>query len=119
MNQQDVCCRVINKLLNQLMKNEYNYDFVFYLNPVQHLMNKKLNSDFYMIEEIVSINLKSSINMYQYDRLCKDLKDCLNMFLPFVECSDFRKINKVKLVIRQRVVSGILHQISPTNLLQS
>jgi hypothetical protein len=119
MNQQDLYCRIINKLLNHLMKKKYNYDFVFYLNPVQHLMNKKLNSDFYMIEEIVSINLKYSINMYQYDRLCKDLKECLNMILPYVECSDYRKINKVKLVIRQQVVSGILHQISPKNLQQS
>jgi hypothetical protein len=115
MKQEDLYCRIINKLLNQLMKKKYNYDFVFYLNPVQHLMNKKLNSDFYMIEEKVSINLKSSINMYQYDRLCKDLKECLNNILPYVECSDYRKINKVKLVIRQRVVSGTLPRTIPTN----
>lgn len=113
MNQDQIECRTINKLLNRYMKKEYNYDFVFYLNPVQHLMNKRLNSDFYFIEEIVSVNLKSSINMYEKDKLCKDLKECLNMIIPFVESSDFSKINKVKLKIREQVVSGTLLRTIP------
>ena len=60
MNQQDLYCRLINKLLNQFMRKKYNYDFVFYLNPVQHLINLELNSDYYSIEEITNISCGKS-----------------------------------------------------------
>jgi len=113
MNQQDLYCRVINKLLNQLMKKKYNYDFVYFLNPVQHLLNRDLNSDFYSIDEIVSVNIKSSIRMYEYDKLTNQIKDCLNLIIPLVEGSDYRKINKVKLKIKSPIVSGTLHRTIP------
>jgi hypothetical protein len=118
MNQQDLYCRVINKLLNQLMKKKYNYDLVYFLNPVQHLLNRDLNSDFYSIDEIVSVNIKSSIRMYEYDKLTNQIKDCLNLIIPMVEGSDYRKINKVKLKIKSPIVSGTLPLRTIPNLIQ-
>jgi hypothetical protein len=46
------------------MKVEYNYDYVFYLNPVQYIMNRELKSDYYLVNEVVSINIKNNIKMY-------------------------------------------------------
>lgn len=88
MNQQDLYCRVINKLLNQLMKKKYNYDKVFYLNPVQHLQNKNLDYNFHSIEELVSVNIKTPISSVEYECISNDLKDCLNLLLPMIEGSN-------------------------------
>ncbi|WP_297511717.1 hypothetical protein [Flavobacterium sp.] len=114
MKEQDLYCRIINKLLNQLMKKKYNYDFVFYLHPVQHLLNRELNSDFYSIDEIVSVNIKTSIRMFEYDILTNEIKDCLNLIIPMVEGSEYREINKVKLKIKSPIVSGTLVRTIPT-----
>ena len=61
-----------------------------------------------MIDEIVSVNLKSPISMASYDRLSNDLRDCLNTILPMVEGSDFRRINKVIVKVKRPLVSGTL-----------
>lgn len=119
MNQQDLYCRIINKLLNQLMKKKYNYDLVYFLNPIQHLINIELNSDYYSIEEIVSVNIKSSIRMYEYDKLTYQIKDCLNLIIPMVEGSNYRKINEVKLKINSPIVSGTLPRTIPNLKQQS
>ena len=108
MNQNEIHIRVINKLLNLMMKKRYKYQFVFLLNPIQHLLNKELNTDYYMIDEIVSVNLKSPISMASYDRLCNDLRDCMNYILPMVEGMDCKKINRVILKLKHPVVSGTL-----------
>ncbi len=34
--------------------------------------------------------------MYEYDKLTNQIKDCLNLIIPMVEGSEYRKINKVK-----------------------
>lgn len=108
MNQNEIHIRVINKLLNLTMKKKYKYQFVFLLNPIQHLLNKELNTDYYMIDEIVSVNLKSPISMASYDRLSNDLRDCMNDILPMVEGSECKKINQVILKIKQPILSGTL-----------
>jgi hypothetical protein len=108
MNQNEMYCRVLNKLLNLTMKKKYKYQFVFLLNPIQHLLNKELNTNSFMIDEIVSVNLKSSITMARYDRLSNDLEECLNYILPLVEGMESKKINKVFLKIKQPIVSGTL-----------
>ena len=108
MNQYEVYRRVINKIMNREMKKKYGYyDFVFYLNPIQYLTNREVVS-VYSIEEIVSINLKKTITMYQKDRLISDLKSCLNSIIPFVEGGDYKRISRVKIKINQRVCSGII-----------
>ncbi len=119
MNQNEIYCRVINKLLNRYMKQKLKYDLVFYLNPVQHLLNKSLNSDFHKIEEEVSVNLKSSITTFEYDVLSIEIKDCLNFIIPMVEGSDFKKINNINLKIRQKLVSGTLPRKFPNLIQQS
>lgn len=108
MNQNATYCRVINKLLNRTMRVKYNYDYVFYLNPVQYLMNRELISDYYLVNEFVSINIKNNIKMFEFDKLSKDLKECLNYLLPMVEGSDFRRVNKVIVKVKMPVVSGTL-----------
>ncbi len=107
MNQYEVYSRVINKLLNWEMKKKFNYDLIFFLNPIQYLINRELKSNF-NIEEIVSINIKQTINENQKDKLIKDLKSCLNSITPFVEGGNYRKITNVKIKINQRVCSGII-----------
>ncbi len=120
MNQQDIECRVKNKLLNLMMRKKYNYDFVYYLNPVQHLLNKNLNSFYYSIDEEVSVNIKSHITMSEYDKMTNDVKDCLNFIFQMVEGSSYSRVNKVKLKIKSRIVSGTLHhRIIPNLKLQS
>jgi hypothetical protein len=107
MNQYEVYRRVINKLLNREMKKKFNYyDYVFYLHPIQYLNNRKFHCD-YGIIEIVSVNIKNTITMYQKDKLTLDLKNCLNSITPYVEGGDYRRISKVDIKINQKVVSGI------------
>ena len=100
--------RVVNKLLNRIMRVKYNYDFVFYLHPVQYLMNRELISEYYLVNEIVSINIKNNVKMFEFDKLNKDLRECLNYLLPMVEGSDFRRVNKVIIKVKRPVVSGTL-----------
>ncbi len=107
MNQYEIYYRVINKLLNGAMKKKYDYHgLVFYINPIQYITNREFSSVF-GVKEIVSINLKKTINMYQKDKLLLDLKNCLNSITPYVEGGDYRRILKVDIKITQRVVSGI------------
>jgi hypothetical protein len=108
MNKHEIHRRVINKLLNQRMKKKYNYYLAFYLNPLQYLLNKELNPDFHILNEIVSVNLKSPITMTKYDRLSNDLIECLNYILPLVEGMECKKINNVILKIKLPIVSGTL-----------
>jgi len=100
--------RVVNKLLNRTMRVKYNYDFVFYLNPVQYIMNRELISEYYLVNEIISINIKNNVKMFEFDKLSKDLRECLNYLLPMIEGSDFRPVNKVIVKVKRPVVSGIL-----------
>jgi hypothetical protein len=114
MNQYEVYRRVINKLLNREMKKKYGYyDFVFYLNPIQYLNNREFYSD-YGITEIVSVNIKNTITMYQKDRLALDLKNCLNNIIPYVEGMSYMRISKVIIKTNQRVCSGIIDPIAPS-----
>lgn len=108
MIQIEIYWRVVNKLLNRNMKVKYNYDNVFYLNPVQYIMNRDLKSNCYLINEIVSVNLYDNIKMYEIDKLRNDLKECLNYLLPMVEGSDFRPVNRVEIKVKKPIVSGTL-----------
>ena len=108
MREVEIYWRVTNKLLNRTMKTKYNYDNVFYLNPVQYLTNRQLISDYYIVNEIVSVNIKNNIKMFEFDKLSKDLRECLNYLLPMVEGSDFRRVNKVIVKVKRPVVSGTL-----------
>lgn len=108
MNQYEVYIKIINKLLNREMKRKFNYyDYVFFLNPIQYLTNR-CDVSVYYIEEVISINIKNTINEYQKDRLILDLKSCLNSITPFIEGNEYREISKVKIKINQRVCSGII-----------
>lgn len=104
----EIYWRVVNKLMNRIMKTKYNYDYVFYLHPVQYIMNRELKSEYYMVNEVVSINIKNNIKMFEFDKLSYELKDCLNYLLPMVEGSDFRPVNKVIVKVKRSVVSGTL-----------
>jgi hypothetical protein len=108
MNQYEVYRRVINKILNREMKKKFHYyDYVFFLNPIQYLKNRCDVSVFF-VEEIISVNIKTTINEYQKDRLTYDLKSCLNSITPYVEGGDYKKISRVKIKFNQRVCSGII-----------
>jgi hypothetical protein len=110
MNQYEIYYRVINKLLNGAMKKKYDYHgLVFYINPIQYITNREFSSVF-GVKEIVSINLKKTINMYQKDKLILDLKNCLNSITPYVEGGDYRRISKVEIKINQRICSGIVQK---------
>jgi hypothetical protein len=114
MKQYEVCRRIINKLLNGEMKRKFHYyDYVFYLNPIQYLTNREFQSDYGVIE-IVSVNIKNTITMYQKDRLALDLKNCLNNIIPYVEGMSYMRISKVKIKMNQRVCSGIIDPIAPS-----
>ncbi len=108
MREVEIYWRVTNKLLNRTMKTKYNYDNVFYLNPVQYLTNRQLISDYYIVNEIVSVNIKNNIKMFEFDKLSYDLRECLNYLLPMVEGSDFRFVNKVIVKVKIPLVSGTL-----------
>ena len=108
MREVEIYWRVTNKLLNRTMKTKYNYDNVFYLNPVQYLTNRQLISDYYIVNEIVSVNIKNNIKMFEFDKLSYDLRECLNYLLPMVEGSDFRSVNKVIVKVKIPLVSGTL-----------
>ena len=108
MREVEIYWRVTNKLLNRTMKTKYNYDNVFYLNPVQYLTNRQLISDYYIVNEIVSVNIKNNIKMFEFDKLSYDLRECLNYLLPMIEGSDFRPVNKVIVKVKRPVVSGTL-----------
>jgi len=60
------------------------------------------------VNEIVSINIKNNVKMFEFDKLNKDLRECLNYLLPMVEGSDFRRVNKVIVKVKRPVVSGTL-----------
>lgn len=108
MRDKELYWRIANKLLNRTMKTKYNYDNVFYLNPVQYLTNRELISDYYIVNEIVSVNIKNNIKMFEFDKLSYDLRECLNYLLPMVEGSDFRCVNKVIVKVKTPIVSGTL-----------
>lgn len=98
-------------MMNREMKKTFNYyDYVFFLNPIQYLTNRELVSVF-DVEEIVSVNIKNTINEHQKDRLISDLKSCLNSINPYVEGSDYRKISRVKIKFNQRICSGTIPKL--------
>jgi hypothetical protein len=67
-----------------------------------------LISDYYIVNEIVSVNIKNNIKMFEFDKLSYDLRECLNYLLPMVEGSDFRSVNKVIVKVKIPLVSGTL-----------
>ena len=71
-------------------------------------MNRELKSNYYSVNEVVSINIKNNIKMFEFDKLSKDLRECLNYLLPMIEGSDFRRVNKVIVKVKTPVVSGTL-----------
>lgn len=71
-------------------------------------MNRELMSEYYLVNEIVSINIKNNIRMFEFDKLSYDLRECLNYLLPMIEGSDFRPVNKVIVKVKRPVVSGTL-----------
>lgn len=108
MNQYEIYRRVINKLLNrELMNKYYYYDYVFYLNPIQYLLNREVGSNFGVVE-IVSVNLKNTITISQRDKLSNDIKNCLNSINPYVEGVDYKQIRRVVIKSPQRICSGII-----------
>jgi hypothetical protein len=101
MNQLETYRRVINKLLNFEMKRKYGYhDLIFYLNPIQYISNREFVS-YYGFNEIVTIYFKNPKSKYRSDRLNKDVKNCLNHILPFVEGGGCKRISSVLLKINQ------------------
>ncbi len=99
--------RIINKLLNQLMrKRGFNYTFRFH--PLQHATLKFTNKRNFFNIENVSVYDKTPLRQNDYDRMSKELKICLEMIIQTVEC-DFRyRVNVVKLKTKHQVVSGTL-----------
>jgi len=107
MNHYEVYRRVINKMMNREMKRYGYYGYVFYLTPIQYLVNREVGSK-YGIVEIVSVNIKQTITMSQRDKLSKDIKRCLNYINRFIEGNDFKKIYKVEIKSPHKVCSGII-----------
>lgn len=107
MNDKELKYRIVNKLLNRVMKIKYG-DFVFYLVPVNYLMNNEMNNDFISRTEIVSVNIKTPINMFFKDRIEFELKHHLNSIISVVEGNVKFKVDRVKLKFNQPVLSGTL-----------
>jgi hypothetical protein len=107
MNEKELKYRVVNKLLNRVMKKKYG-DFVFYLVPVNYLMNNEMNCDYISRTEIISVNIKTPINMILRDRLELEIKHHLNTIISVVEGNSKLKVDRVKLKFNQPVLSGTL-----------
>ena len=101
MNQFETYRRVINKLLNSEMKRKYGYnDLIFYLNPLQYISNREIDS-YYGFKEIVTIYFKNPNSKYRSDTLRSDLKNCLNNIIPYVEGGGCKKVSSVLIKINQ------------------
>ena len=107
MNDKELKYRVVNKLLNKVMKKKYG-DFLFYLLPVNYLINNEMNCDYISRTEIILVNIKTPINMILKDKLELELKHHLNIIISVVEGNSKLKIDKVKLKFNQPVLSGTL-----------
>ena len=101
MNQFETYRRVINNLLNSEMKRKYGYnDLIFYLNPLQYISNREIDS-YYGFKEIVTIYFKNPNSKYRSDTLRSDLKNCLNNIIPYVEGGGCKKVSSVLIKINQ------------------
>jgi hypothetical protein len=109
MNDKELKYRVINKLLNRVMKKKYE-EFVFYLIPVNYLMNNELNNEYTFRTEVVSVKVKKPVNMILNNMLEMEIKHYLNNIISVVEGNRIVKVDKVKIKYNQPLVSGILFE---------
>ncbi len=107
MKDKELKYRVVNKLLYRVMKKKYG-DFVFYLIPVNYLMNNELNNEYTFRTEVVSVKVNKPVNMILNDRLEMEIKYNLNNIISVVEGNTRVKVDKVKIKYNQPLVSGIL-----------
>lgn len=104
--------RIINKLLNKLMKKRgFNYTFMFH--PIQYETLKTTNKIRYFNVEIVSVYDRVSLRQNECDKMCKELKKCLEMIIQTVDCNLNYRVNVVKLKTKHRIVSGSLLSYHP------
>jgi hypothetical protein len=107
MKDKELKYRVVNILLNKVMKKKYE-DFVFYLVPINYLMNNETKSVFNSRTEIVSVNSKIPINMILRDKLKFEIKKQLNIVISVVEGNTKYKVDRVKLKFKHPILSGTL-----------
>jgi hypothetical protein len=107
MKDKELKYRVVNKLLYRVMKKKYG-EFVFYLIPVNYLMNNELNNECTFRTEVVSVKVNKPVNMILNDRLEMEIKHNLNNIISVVEGNTRVKVDKVKIKYNQPLVSGIL-----------
>jgi hypothetical protein len=109
MNDKELKYRVINKLLYRVMKKKYE-EFVFYLIPVNYLMNNEVKNEYTFRTEVVSVKVKKPVNMILNNRLEMEIKHNLNNIISVVEGDTKLKVDKVKIKYNQPLVSGILFE---------
>jgi hypothetical protein len=89
------------------MKKKYE-EFVFYLIPVNYLMNNEVKNEYTFRTEVVSVKVKKPVNMILNNRLEMEIKHNLNNIISVVEGDTKLKVDKVKIKYNQPLVSGIL-----------
>lgn len=94
--------RVCNRLLNRVMKNDYDYDFLFRIDPINYIdnRNKFLPRKFHSIEQ-VSIKFRNKSNKLQIDKTKEELIKTINQLLKLIEGRDYRKILLLKVIVIQ------------------
>jgi hypothetical protein len=91
------------------MKKKYE-EFVFYLIPVNYLMNNEVKNEYTFRTEVVSVKVKKPVNMILNNRLEMEIKHNLNNIISVVEGDTKLKVDKVKIKYNQPLVSGILFE---------
>lgn len=109
MNDKELKYRIVNKLLYRVMKKKYE-EFVFYLIPVNYLMNNEVKNEYTFRTEVVSVKVKKPVNMILNNRLEMEIKHNLNNIISVVEGDTKVKVDKVKIKYNQPLVSGILFE---------
>lgn len=109
MNDKELKYRIVNKLLYRVMKKKYE-EFVFYLIPVNYLMNNEVKNEYTFRTEVVFVKVKKPVNMILNNRLEMEIKHNLNNIISVVEGDTKVKVDKVKIKYNQPLVSGILFE---------
>ena len=76
LNDKELKYRIVNKLLYRVMKKKYE-EFVFYLIPVNYLMNNEVKNEYTFRTEVVSVKVKKPVNMILNNRLEMEIKHTL------------------------------------------
>ena len=101
MNDFSLNVRVVNRILNKIMKRDYGYNYFFRINPIIYTTNRVLIPKKIHLSEMVYVKLNGSISFEEREKIRRELKMIINLLFTLIEGLEYRPILDIKLKIIQ------------------